>query len=620
MECGTKIAVNTNLATEGKWDVNGLPDQKFIVKAELCDDPSRPNRNHAEWESYINVPVLRSILPKVLGYFESEVGEKQLCFLLVERVGFTFATMLQQFQRTPVNAKSLGLVCECTVRVVEQMRDIVVQNIHLYDWHTGNIGFMDVNGAPCKLLDWEKFAFKCFGILQRQDESCILQASFFFPILGTICMCHSKSKRYGSVYLFVHRSGKMELENVMRFPNHLLHFDTSAQCSVNQKNPHSSFANNLHWGSSGLWKNCLKELSEICRWWWYDWCTAAAQGDDLPNDSDLDALWNLLHSAMDESVRQVQQESKPSRSSQQQDVDDEEESVWNLLSIDPMDAENEMNVEDDASWPGMTSQLTSPATNDTSMLTELAPEDSARNDMSMLTEPDFQDSPNQDEAPDKYFAFVTPEDQEEVETLRQCLTHRPEGIESTFLVGQEAARSLIAQCLARQRRHAKKLYRHGRKITEKSKTLEDRIAEEDWELFKPPHSKEDFDKMGILFRILLSCIQRPERWCRLKRAPLAAKYTREFHRLHAKTFLDRCKPSWTELSWDEKENYLLQFLISQFSYDPKVECMNPSTGEKRKGRNDACWEGFWLGDQEVADMANTIISEYRIEVFNAPWL
>ena len=324
------------------------------------------------------------------------------------------------------------------------------------------------------------------------------------------------------IFLFIDQE-KMELENVMRFPNHLLHFDTSAQCSVNQKNPHSSFVNNLHWGSSGLWKNCLKELSAICRWWWHDWCTASTQGDDLPNDGDLDALWNLLHSAMDEAVRQVQQEPRPSRSSQQQDVDDEEESAWNLLSIDPRDAENEMNVEDDASWPGMTSQLTSRATNDTSMLTEPAPEDSARNDMSMLTEPDFQDSPNQDEAPDKYFAFVTPEDQEEVETLMQCLTHRPEGIESTFLVGQEAARSLIAQCLARQRRHAKKLYRHGRRITKNSKTLEDRIAEEDWEFFVPTQSKEDFDKMGILFRILLSCIQQPERWCRSKRIPLAAK-------------------------------------------------------------------------------------------------
>ena len=320
-------------------------------------------------------------------------------------------------------------------------------------------------------------------------------------------------------------------------------------------------------------------------------------------------------------MRQVHQEPRPSRSSQQQqDAEDEEESVWNLLSIDPMDAENEMKVEDDASWPSMTSRLPSRARNDTSMLTEPAPEDSARNDMSMLTEPALEDSQNQDEAPDKYFSCVTPEDQEEVETLMQCLTHRPEGIESTFLVGQEAARSLIAQCLARQRRHAKKLYRHGRRITEKSKTLEDRIAEEDWEFFKPPHSKEDFDKMGILFRILLSCIQQPERWCRFKRVPLAAKYTREFHKLHAKTFLDRCKPSWIELSWDQKEKYLLQVLISQFSYHPKLLCMNPATGQKRKGRNDAAWEGFWLGDEEVSEMAKTIISEYRIEVFNAPWL
>ena len=49
----------------------------------------------------------------------------------------------------------------------------------------------------------KKCAFECYGVLQRQDESCILQASFFFPILGTSCMCHSKIKRCGAVYVFV---------------------------------------------------------------------------------------------------------------------------------------------------------------------------------------------------------------------------------------------------------------------------------------------------------------------------------------------------------------------------------------------------------------------------------
>ena len=185
--------------------------------------------------------------------------------------------------------------------------------------------------------------------------------------------------------------------------------------------------NQLHWGSSGLWKQCLKDLSEVCRWWWSDWSKVGTLGDDLPNDNDIDDLWNSLHSAMDEAVREVQFKSKPSQSSQQPHVENEEESAWNLLSTDPMDAEDEIRHEDDAS-----SQSPDPPTSDTSMFTEPAAEDSAQD--TMLAETDLGDPTNQDAAPDKYFAFVTPDDQEQVETLRRCLTYRPEGVDSTFLV------------------------------------------------------------------------------------------------------------------------------------------------------------------------------------------
>ena len=92
----------------------------------------------------------------MLGYFECEFAQKRLAFLLVERVGFSFAHMLVHMQCKAVSAGSLGIVCQCTLRVVRQMRDIVAKDIHIHDWHIDNIGLMDIEGAPCKLLDWEK--------------------------------------------------------------------------------------------------------------------------------------------------------------------------------------------------------------------------------------------------------------------------------------------------------------------------------------------------------------------------------------------------------------------------------------------------------------------------------
>ena len=142
-------------ANGAKRDVFCTQLQNFIVKAELCDSSGK-NRNKEEWETYSSVPSFRAILPQVLGYFECEFGQKRLALLLVERIGVSFAHMLVQMQCNAVSAGSLGTVCQCTLRVVRQMRDIVAKDIRLYDWHIGNIGFMDIEGAPGKLLDWEK--------------------------------------------------------------------------------------------------------------------------------------------------------------------------------------------------------------------------------------------------------------------------------------------------------------------------------------------------------------------------------------------------------------------------------------------------------------------------------
>ena len=223
-----------------------------------------------------------------------------------------------------------------------------------------------------------------------------------------------------------------------------------------------------------------------------------------------------------------------------------------------MAAESELTVEA-SSWQGMTSVL---PTSDG----DFSNPNYAKLNMSTMTVPASGDPQNQDDT--DMMTFATPEDQEDAERLMHCLSHQPQSSQSKLLVGQEAARSLIAQSLAKQRLHAQQQYRHGRQVTSNSKPLEERMAEQDWDHFEPAESKEDFARMGTLFRILLTLIQQPEFWNRLHKVPLAAKYTREFHRLHAVKFLQRCQPPWQEMSWDAKQQYLLAFFDTEVFVRP----------------------------------------------------
>ena len=120
--------------------------------------------------------------------------------------------------------------------------------------------------------------------------------------------------------------------------------------------------------------------------------------------------------------------------------------------------------------------------------------------------------------------------------------------------------------------------------------------------------------MGILLGILLALIKQPKFYNRLHEVPLAASDPTEFHHLYAKKFLQRCNSPWPEMSYTARVQYLCSFFVQKFSYDPKLQCMNPGVGAKRKPWNDACWSGFELLDEEVSSLASTTIHVFYQEL------
>ena len=299
-------------------------------------------------------------------------------------------------------------------------------------------------------------------------------------------------------------------------------------------------------------------LSATCLSWWNQWCTHSSRGDDLPGEKDLELLTELLQADVARAVMETQKVTMSPRASH--GTDDGESQERYVSHKEPMTAKSEPTLSA-SSKHCMTTVLPT-------IDCEFSKPTIANLNISTKTVTASGGPQNQDDK--NMMAFATPEDKEDAERLMQSLSQPGQSSQSNLLVGQEAARSLIAQGLAVQRVHAQKVYRHGRKIGSKSKPLEVRVAEQVFDHHEPTESAEDFATIGVLFRILLTLIQQPKFYNRFEEIPLAAKECTEFHRLHAKKFLQRCKPPWQEMHWDAKQQYLLAFLTEVF-IRPKTE-------------------------------------------------
>jgi len=64
------------------------------------------------------------------------------------------------------------------------------------------------------------------------------------------------------------------------------------------------------------------------------------------------------------------------------------------------------------------------------------------------------------------------------------------------------------------------------------------------------------------------------------------------------------------MSLIQKRDHFRKFLVEKFSLDPKRKCMLPGPGAKRKKRNDACWNDFWLTDAELDGLVQEVMVAY----------
>ena len=148
----------------------------YVLKAHrLVSGAANPNRD--EWDAYLQLHTFRRCLPVVYGYFEVTTLQGDVAVLLVERIGFTFAEMLEKFRVTAATHTSLSIVRWCILRICTAMREGAESGLLPLDWHVCNIGFTDDRLASrVVLMDWQNThipsattpkercekAFKCF--------------------------------------------------------------------------------------------------------------------------------------------------------------------------------------------------------------------------------------------------------------------------------------------------------------------------------------------------------------------------------------------------------------------------------------------------------------------------
>ena len=84
-----------------------------------------------------------------------------------------------------------------------------------------------------------------------------------------------------------------------------------------------------------------------------------------------------------------------------------------------------------------------------------------------------------------------------------------------------------------------------------------------------------------------------------------------FHHIYWTKFATKCNPPWLEMSIPEKRTMVHKFIFDKFTLDPRRLCMYPRVGQKRKPRNDACWPGFWLSDEELVDIVTRVMTAYE---------
>jgi len=259
----------TFLANGQARDGYGANDRPLAFKSQAIGDGIE-NRNRMEWEIYKNTPKLRQYLPKVYGYFEQNVANKTVSFLLVDKVRYTFAELLIRVIEHSPSAVSINLMLLCSERVLDTLVLAAKSGIQCHDWHTGNIGFIDKDCMCMKLIDWERngMAIASLSYSHRIDKALI---RFLHYLPGP------------------HRYSKVWRELI---PTK----STTAQTNI------------AHWNT------ILTEMSDTLQSWWNSWKDKAKM-NQLPSSDEMKSVFQRCKSLAFDRLSTFSSQPSPSGSS-----------------------------------------------------------------------------------------------------------------------------------------------------------------------------------------------------------------------------------------------------------------------------------------------------------------
>ena len=124
-------------------------------------------------------------------------------------------------------------------------------------------------------------------------------------------------------------------------------------------------------------------------------------------------------------------------------------------------------------------------------------------------------------------------------------------------------------------------------------------------------ASDEGDDVKFLYSHLLAVFDQKKFFHKMDAKPLSADPD-QFHSNHWVKFCQGCDPEWLQMSVPQKTKYLRSWLGKKLSLDPKLKCMLPEPGCKRKSRNEMGWRGFEMSDAELEAVLAEVMEAYQL--------
>jgi hypothetical protein len=238
--------------------LSGIAPRGLVIKVQNMHS-HKTNNNLAEYNLAKEHQELHGLIPEVFGYFEQELGDRRMSFLIVEAAGLTILRVYEQNRMLEISTSAVSLFLRCSASVTRALKTAAVRGITTRDWHVHNVAFTDASDSRVistfKLVDWA-----------------------------------------GNTLAPAAMSYKERMENGMQS---FLKYLSEPFVYANDPNAKEKFLNSLTAAESAAvtqWDSFAQELKRKMAEWWTQWCGTWKRGDDVPSDEVLDELETSLRS------------------------------------------------------------------------------------------------------------------------------------------------------------------------------------------------------------------------------------------------------------------------------------------------------------------------------------